>query len=123
MGKTGTILIIALILGAILLAGYAINDAWRKTYTVEGTVTEKWVDYENEGGHYLIHLDDGTENGRMIEISRNIFYRGPEYNPDRIYKELEENTTYSFTCWGWQIDWWFIYMYPNVIDYEETTDK
>jgi len=109
---------LALVILVILIAAVAVGlvfSSYIQSYTVTGTVKAKWVDVGPEGSYYLVRLTDG----RMLEVERNLWYYGSEYNPDRIFSEIEIGKTYRFTCWGWQLDFWTIYWYPNIIRIEE----
>lgn len=108
----GVILIILLI---VVLLAFGIKSAWCDTYIIEGKVTKTWIDYSDEGSHYLIRLP----GDKMLECQRNLIYSGDEYNPDIVFTDIEVNHTYKFTCWGWQVSWANIYWYPNVIIAEE----
>ncbi len=109
------ILVVGIIVALVALGYYAINSAWVETYTVHGTVEKKWIDYSTEGSHYLLRLD----GNRMVEVQRNVIYSGQEYNPDIVFSDINVNSTYDFTCWGWQFSWADVYWYPNVIKAEE----
>lgn len=108
------VFILAIMVVCVVIVGYTMKSAWMDTYQVTGTVRETWIDHTTEGSAYLVRLTDN----RMLEVNRNIFYGGSEYNPDILFTDLQDNCTYEFTCWGWQVDWDGIYWYPNIIDYK-----
>jgi len=108
-------LMILVILIAVVAVGATFFSSHVQTYEVTGTVKHKWIDVSEEGSHYMVRLTDGT----LLEVQRNIWYSGVRYNPDRIFTDLEIGETYRFTCWGWQVDFWMIYWYPNIIEAEE----
>jgi len=102
------IMIVAVLVGLVF-------SSYIQAYEITGTVKHKWVDVSPEGSHYMVRLADG----RLLEVERNLWYYGSEYNPDRIFTDIEIGKTYRFTCWGWQLDFWTIYWYPNIIKAEE----
>jgi len=102
--------IIALVLIVALLY-VTIKSAYVDTYEITGTVKSKWIDPTEGGSAYLVRLTDNT----MLEVNRNVFYGGKEFNPDIIYDSIQLNKTYRFTCWGWRAEWAFFYWYPFVL--------
>jgi len=111
--------IILLVLVIVVCVGYFVNIAYVNTYYIEGTIVDKWVDVYAEESAYLVKI----ENNRMLEVQRNLWYGGKEYNPDVIYSNLKINSTYKFKCWGLQIDFAGIYCYPNIIEAKLITDS
>jgi hypothetical protein len=107
-------IIIVVILFAVAI-GYGVKSAYMDTYTIDGTVEKKWIDMGADESFYLVRIDDN----RMLEVDRNLFYGSRDYNPDIVFTDIEVNKTYEFTCWGWQVDWGFIYWYPNVLSAKE----
>ncbi len=114
-----TMFLITMLIIVIILGYFAIKSSMVDTYTIVGTVEQKWIDYGNEESHYLLRLD----GNRMIEVQRNAFYSGKEYNSDIIFSDINVNETYRFTCYGWQYDWAGIYWYPNIIGYVEINEE
>lgn len=111
------IIIIAIIATAIIatVICFAVKSYYIDTYTITGTVSQKYLSPDNGGTTFVVKLTDG----KKLEIKRNLWYGGSQYNEDDIYSSLTTNATYKFTCWGWQYDFWFIYWYPNVIKAEQ----
>jgi hypothetical protein len=108
-------IVIALIIVVGVVVGLVIKSIYIDTYTVTGTVSQKFLSPDDGGTTFVVMLDDG----RKLEIKRNLWYGGSEYNEDSLYADIDVNSTYHFTCWGWQLDLWFIYWYPNIIRAEE----
>lgn len=117
-GHWTLIAIIAIIVVVIVLIALVINSAWNTNYTISGMVKAKWVDVYDDNSCYLLRItmEDGTD--RMLEVNRNILH-GSNYNPDIVYSDITVNTTYKFTCWGWDWQWAMVYWYPMVTIAEE----
>lgn len=104
------IIVIALVCVGLVLW---IQDGWIKTYTITGTVKDKWVDYSGDSSCYLIRLTDN----KMLEVDTNIFHTWS--NPDLVFGDIKIGETYKFTCWGWEIVVpGFCYYYPYVLKAE-----
>lgn len=106
-----TLLIAAIVVGCI----FWVKSGWIDTYITEGKVKDKFIDAGS--GAYVVILYDNTK----LEVDRNLWYSGSEFNPDVVYASIKVNNTYRFTCWGWQLDFWIIYWYANVIKAEPTS--
>lgn len=111
MSKGTAIILLLIILGAVGVV-FWVKSGWIDTYTIEGKVKDKFIDAGS--GAYVVILYNNTK----LEVDRNLWYSGAEYNPDVIYANIKVNSTYRFTCWGWQLDFWVIYWYANVIKAE-----
>lgn len=106
------IIVVLAIFGALIIKSIYID-----TYTITGKVSKKYLSPADGGTTFVVKLEDG----KKLEIKRNLWYGGGEYNEDDLYSEISENKSYVFTCWGWQWDFWIIYWYPNIIKAEELT--
>lgn len=113
----GIISLIMLIIIVIIFWYIGFISANAEQYHITGKVIDKWIGLGEHGSHYLLRL----ENNQMLEVDRNIFYSGPEYNPDIIYSNIKVNITYDFTCVGWQLNWAGFYWYPYVIKAEKVS--
>jgi len=110
---TGVLTLAILVIVIAAVAVGFVFSSYIQSYTVTGTVKAKWIDYSAETSAYVVVLTDGT----LLEVERNLWYYKPEFNPDRLYAQIEVGKTYRFTCWGWQVD--ILYWYPNIIKAEE----
>ena len=108
------LLVVVIVFVIAILIALGVKSAYLDRYEITGTVEKKWIDYSEEGSHYLVRIIQEDGSKRMLEVNRNVFHWG-DYNPDLIYPDLEVNCTYNFVCWGWQFQFWDLYLYPNVI--------
>jgi len=116
---------LAIMLGICLGAGWGIWDSQVRTYKVEGTIVKLFHTVWDKQGCYLVQANVTSLGGdvydapklKMLEVKKNMFYN--HINEDMLYLGLKENTTYSFTCWGWGMEYWWIvatYYYPNIVE-------
>jgi hypothetical protein len=114
--KLFSILIIAAVVATIVgSVGFTVWSQWN-TYEVTGTVKSiRLTQISNnveDGMTYIVRL----ENGRLLELGPiSIFHA---VNTDIVLTEIEENTTYTFVCWGFEYTFPLanIYWYPNIIE-------
>ncbi|MEM2177038.1 MAG: hypothetical protein QXN34_06900 [Archaeoglobaceae archaeon] len=112
------ILILMMTVLPIIAGFYALKSFYIDTYIIEGKVKAKFLAPSSEGTTYIVIL----ENDEKLEIKRNFWYAGPQYNEDVLYAKIEVGKKYRFTCWGWKFDWGPIYLYPNIIAVEEVDE-
>lgn len=116
----GKIIAIALI-ALVVVVGYTLSGMYGNTYEIKGTVVKTWIDPVDGGSAYLVKIK--LEDGRlkMLEVKRNFNFMG--VNEDILFSNIEVNKTYTFKCWGWDVEsfWIFsLYWYPNIIGIQET---
>jgi hypothetical protein len=66
----------------------------------------------------VVKIEDGRQ--KMLEVKRNFNFMG--VNEDILFSNIEVNKTYTFKCWGWDVEsfWIFsLYWYPNIIAIQE----
>ena len=115
----GKIVVIALI-ALIVVVGYTLSGMYGNTYEIKGTVVKTWIDPTDGGSAYVVkvRLEDGRQ--KMLEVKRNFNFMG--VNEDILFSNIEINKTYTFKCWGWDVEsfWIFsLYWYPNIIAIQE----
>jgi hypothetical protein len=111
----GIALIVILVILTCVVIGLAVKSMYADTYVITGKVAQKFLSPDGKGTTFVLKLEDG----RKLELKRNLFYGGSQYNEDDLYTKIKEGSSYRFTCWGWQVDFWFVYWYPNVIKAEQ----
>jgi len=112
----GKILLGVLITVVVIIGVVTTKSCFVDTYIIEGTVNSKFLSPADGGTTFIILLAD---NQTKLEIKRNFWYSSSEFNEDLLYQQVEVGKKYKFTCWGWQLDWWTVYWYPNVIKIEQ----
>jgi hypothetical protein len=112
------VLFLGLIVLAVIAGSIVTYSSQVQTYTVTGVVKDVKLVPTGEKDNpttYVVWLADGQK----LEIKRN-FFNGD--NEDDIYQELSSNinSSYVFTCWGWQLDNRMLgtYWYPNIAHVE-----
>jgi hypothetical protein len=103
--------LISLITVSLIVTFLLTKSCYIDTYDIAGKVQRKLLAPAGSGTTYVIVLEDG----RLLEIQRNLWYGDSKYNEDRLFAQVIEGENYVFTCWGWQFDFSGWYMYPNVI--------
>jgi len=103
MKKGLTILVVAIIIGAIIFQIKSYNNVNTITAKVEGKerVTEGTQSY------YLVYTDKLT-----MKLEDDMF-RGNYYSSD-VYGKIKQDSIYTFTTSGYRIGW--LSSYPNIIE-------
>lgn len=121
----GKIIGISLLLLLIAGIGYGIYGAYAmfaNTYDIKGTVVKTWIDPVEGGSAYLVKVRLDNGNLKMLEVAKNPLFMG--VNEDLLFTNIEVNKTYVFKCWGWDIEYYWVfatYWYPNIIAVQEAT--
>lgn len=117
----GKIILVAIIIG-IAFGCYSLIQMYTTVYDIKGTVVKTWIDPTGSGSAYLVKVK--LEDGRlkMLEVKKNAFFVGA--NEDILFTSIEVNKTYTFKCWGWDMEsflFFSLYWYPNVIAIQEAS--
>jgi hypothetical protein len=106
----GKLILFGIICLVVIGGAFVVKSAYLDTYQITGTVKDvKLVPNRDKGTTYVVWLT----NGQKLEILRNPFVGE---NEDDLYQKISSNlnSTFVFTCWGWKLDWGWIYWYPNI---------
>lgn len=105
MKKTKVYFVVcSLLIACLLFVSY--RQFATSTYEIAGTVQNKYVEHYGEVTLYHIILSTGEK----LECDTNLFLH--DSSPEYIYKSIEVNQSYVFTCWGWHDGVWE----PNVVN-------
>jgi len=116
-GEVNIALVVILVIAICVAIAIVVKSMYVDTYVINGKVKDKFLSPDGLGTTFVVKLEDG----RKLEIKRNLWYWGSQYNEDDIYSKITQDSSYKFTCWGWQIDLGFVYWYPNIIMAEQVT--
>jgi hypothetical protein len=121
-GISGILVMIVLVIVAVAIVVAIFVPMYTNTYKISGIVTKMWIDPVEGGSAYLVRINvDSTNETKMLEVQKNIFFN--HINEDLVYAQLEVGKHYDFTCWGWDLPYFWIfatYWYPNIIEVNQT---